>query len=98
MNTGQKDATLDDSTGDLLGVYNGGRNKLPVLHDFPGDDEVIHLVRLRAISRCENAVELAGAIAIHSVSSRLGSGCDRPCASCRSSSGLVNDGAPRQIA
>ena len=41
MNTGQKDATLDDSTGDFLGIYNYGGDKLPVLHNFPGDDEVI---------------------------------------------------------
>src|ERR1019366_3123765 len=97
MSTGQKDATEDDSAGGSLGVYNCGGEKPPALHNCPGDDEVIHLDSRGAIRR-ENAVELAGAVAIHSVSSRLRTGYDSSCSSCRSSRGLVQGKGSSQIA
>src|SRR5260370_11241449 len=45
MNTGQKDATRDQSAGGSDGVCNCHGDKLPVFHNCRGDDEVIHLAR-----------------------------------------------------
>src|SRR5450432_194438 len=97
MNTSQKDATRDDSAGDFLGIYNCGGDKSPALHHCTGNDEVIHSSRRGAIRQRENAVELAGAITVHSISSRVRSGCDSSCSSWRSSCWPVNDRGTCQI-
>src|ERR1035438_2529071 len=101
MYTGQKDATRDDSAGDLRGVYDCGgdhhKARSTVNLYRRGDDEVIHLGSRDAI-RGDNAVELAGAVAVHSVSSRLRAGRDSSRSRRRSRCGLVYDEGSTQIA
>ena len=98
MNTDNKDAARDDTAGTLLDVCNPGGEVSIESPYRRGDDEVIQAGSHGAIRLRENAHELAGAIAIHSVSSHLRAGYDSSCSGCRSSRGLVNEKGSFQIA
>lgn len=82
MNKGHKDATRDDNARGLLRGYNRRGDKLPAFHNCRRDSEVIHDRRRGAIRLRDNAGKRAGAVTVHSVSSRIRSGGESSCSSC----------------
>ena len=82
MNTDQKDSTRDDCAGVSLGVYNCGGDKLPVFYNCRGDDEIIRAEGCGTVRQRGSVGNSAGAVAIHSVSTRQRTGYKSSCSSC----------------